>query len=193
MYQAARATEKLNDVPNIVYRRTAKECTARLLMTMKDIAHTYLRNGLAVIPAITKDKRPSLHKWKDYQQRLPTEAEWERWNAHDALCIICGEVSGNLLMIDFDQQGKVFDDFKAQVPTELFERLVVETSQSGGRHIIVRTDSPIDKGDKIAIDNDRNVLIKTRGEGQGIICAPSPGYKLIQGSFQHIPFCKTMT
>jgi hypothetical protein len=51
-------------------------------------------------------------------------------------------------MIDFDQQGKVFDDFKAQVPTELFERLVVETSQSGGRHIIVRTESPIGKSQK---------------------------------------------
>jgi hypothetical protein len=105
---------------------------------MKDIAIQYLRNGLSVIPAIKSKKRPSLRKWKDYQQRLPTEQEWENWYA-DALCIICGEVSGNLLMIDFDQQGKAFEDFKAQVPAELFDRLVVETSQSGGRHIVFRT------------------------------------------------------
>ena len=114
---------------------------------MKDIALTYLRNGLSVIPAIRKEKRPSLHRWKDYQQRLPTEVEWERWCA-DALCIICGEVSGNLLMIEFDQQGKVFDDFKAKEPAELFARLVIETSQSGGRHTIIRTEDSIGKSQK---------------------------------------------
>ena len=111
---------------------------------MKDIALTYLRNGLSVIPAIRKEKRPSLRRWKDYQQRLPTEVEWGYWCA-DALCIICGEVSGNLLMIDFDQQGKAFDDFKSQIHPELFARLVIETSQSGGRHIIIRTEDAIGK------------------------------------------------
>ena len=111
---------------------------------MKDRALTYLRNGLSVIPATKKEKRPSLYKWKVYQQRLPTESEWEKWYA-DALCIICGEVSGNLLMIDFDQQGKVFEDFKAKIPPELFAWLVIETSRSGGRHIIIRTENPIGK------------------------------------------------
>ena len=147
---------------------------------MKDIALTYLRNGLSVIPAIKKEKRPSLHRWKEYQQRLPTEAEWERWCA-DALCIICGEVSGNLLLIDFDQQGKVFEDFKAQIPPELFDRLVVESSQSGGRHILIRTESSIGKSQKLAADANGHVLIETRGEGGLFLCAPTPGYELMQG------------
>ena len=53
------------------------------------------------------------------------------------------------LVFDFDQQGKVYEDFKAQVPTELFDQLVVETSQSGGKHVIIRLDCPIGKGTEI--------------------------------------------
>ena len=141
---------------------------------MKDIALTYLRNGLSVVPAIKAQKRPAI-RWQEYQKRLPTESEWKNWFADDALFIICGAVSGNLLVFDFDQQGKVYEDFKAKVPAELFDRLVIETSQSGGKHIIIRTDCPIGKGEKIAIDENKNVLIETRGEGQGFICAPTPG------------------
>ena len=97
-----------------------------------------------------------------------SQSEWKNWYIDDALFIICGAVSGNLLVFDFDQQGKVYEDFKAQVPTELFDRLVVETSQSGGKHVIIRLDCPIGKGNKIAVDENKNVLIETRGEGQGM-------------------------
>ena len=153
---------------------------------MKAIALTYLRNGLSVVPAIKAQKCPTI-KWQKYQKRLPTESEWKNWYTDDALFIICGAVSGSLLVFDFDQQGKVYEDFKAKVPAELFDRLVVETSQSGGKHVIVRLDCPIGKGNKIAIDENKNVLIETRGEGQGFICAPTPGYELIQGDFHNIP------
>ena len=153
---------------------------------MKDIALTYLRGGLSVVPANKAQKCPVL-SWKPYQQRLPTEAEWKNWYIDDALFIICGAVSGNLLVFDFDQQGKVYEDFKSQVPAELFGKLVIETTQSGGKHILLRTDFLVAKGQKIAADENNIVLVETRGEGQGIICAPSPGYELIQNDFQTIP------
>ena len=155
---------------------------------MRDTALEYLRNGLCVLPAFKEQKRPTL-SWKVYEKRLPTEEEWKFWYA-DALCIVCGAVSGNLRVLDFDQQGKCYEAFKADVPPEFFDRLVVETSQSGGRHIIFRTEEPLDTIQKLARDANGNTLIETLAEGKLFLCAPTPGYELIQGDFHNIPILK---
>ena len=132
---------------------------------------------------------PSFATWKEYQYRLPTVEEWKRWFA-DALCIVCGVVSGNLRVIDFDQKGKAFEAFKTKCPKELFDRLVIETSQSGGYHVIFRTESEMKVEQKLARDADGKTLIETLGEGKLFLCAPTPGYELIQSDFQHIPVLK---
>ena len=158
-------------------------------MTIKEVAIQYIQAGLCALPAIKKRKMPSFATWKEYQHRLPTEAEWKRWFA-DALCIVCGAVSGNLRVIDFDQKGKAFEAFKTKCPKELFDRLVIETSQSGGYHVIFRTESEMKVEQKLARDADGKTLIETLGEGKLFLCAPTPGYELIQWDFQHIPVLK---
>ncbi len=101
----------------------------------------YLRSGLCVLPAIPAEKRPALAGWKQYQRRLPTEQQVQTWFADaPAMCILAGAVSGHLEMIDFDHEGELFDRWRDLVATELpalVERLVVERSQSGGRHVII--------------------------------------------------------
>ena len=158
-------------------------------MTIKEVAIQYIQAGLCVLPAIKKRKMPSFATWKEYQYRLPTEEEWGRWFA-DALCIVCGAVSGNLRVIDFDQKGKAFAAFKTKCPKELFDRLVIETSQSGGYHVIFRTESEMKVEQKLARDADGKTLIETLGEGKLFLCAPTPGYELIQRDFLHIPVLK---
>jgi hypothetical protein len=158
-------------------------------LTIKEVAIQYIQAGLCALPAVKKRKMPSFATWKEYQNRLPTEEEWGRWFA-DALCIVCGAVSGNLRVIDFDQNGKAFEAFKTKCPKELFDRLVVETSQSGGYHVIFRTESEMKVEQKLARDADGKTLIETLGEGKLFLCAPTPGYNLIQGNFQHIPVLK---
>lgn len=105
-------------------------------MTLAAAAAIYRADGLCVLPARAAHKRPSLAGWKDYWTRLPTEAEVAAWfaNPHDACCLICGAVSGNLEMIDFDCAGEAFAAWSALVTSEapgLLDRLVVETSPSG--------------------------------------------------------------
>ena len=155
-------------------------------MNSKDVAIQYIGNGLCTLPAIRSQKRP-MCKWTKYQHELPTEAEWEGWKFADALCIVCGKISGNLLMIDFDQQGKALPEFKSRIAPELYSRLVIEQSQSGGFHIIVRSEAPIPGNTVLAKDSDGKVLIETRGEGGIFLCSPTPGYVLTQGDFQNIP------
>jgi hypothetical protein len=171
------------------------------------------------LPARYPQKRPAVTAWKEYQTRLPTPDEVSAWfaNPHDACCLICGAVSGNLELIDFDCAGEAFDAWSKLVTAEapgLLDRLVVETSPSGGWHVVYRCTEPVCGNLKLASwredlpgpepvvrfgktykprkDRDDRwyiilVLIETRGEGGLFLCAPSPGYQLVQGAFTALP------
>ncbi|RMF90119.1 MAG: hypothetical protein D6741_17180, partial [Planctomycetota bacterium] len=166
---------------------------------------------------ILEEKRPALAGWKQYQRRLPTERQVRTWFALDAsLCVLTGTVSGNLEMIDFDYEGELFGRWRELVTSEmpgLVERLVIERSQSGGRHVVYRSAESVPGNRKLArrtvvvegpepvvIAGKRHVprrvgdryeilctLIETRGEGGLFLCAPTPGYALEQGTFQDVP------
>jgi len=154
-----------------------------------DVALGYLRAGLCVLPARRDQKRPTI-SWKPYQKRLPTENEVQAWfsNAPSALCVLAGEVSGHLELIDFDLGGERFDPWRDKVRAAapgLLERLVVSETQSGGRHVAYRCPSGISGNLKLAQrrlpDGQTVTLIETRGEGGLFLCAPTAGYRLIQG------------
>jgi hypothetical protein len=158
-------------------------------------AMSCLDAGLCVLPARLDQKRPVVSSWKQYQKRLPTVAEITAWfgNGH-AMCILTGAVSGNAEMLDFDAGGALYDRW-AQIVQEqapgLLERLVMERSQRGGRHVIYRCGQPVCGNMKLAQRHDANgrpeTLIETRGEGGLFLCAPSPGYELLQGTFTNLP------
>jgi len=107
----------------------------------------YRAAGLCVLPAIPQQKRPALPGWKQYRERRPTEAEIARWFAENqAACLICGAVSGNLEMLDFDTGGEAFQSWYErieQADPALLSRLVIEQSPSGGWHVAYRSESPI--------------------------------------------------
>ncbi len=187
-------------------------------MDVRDAAFQYQKVGLCAIPARADEKRPTLATWKTYQTRLPTELETARWfEKAQAVCLICGTVSGNLEMLDFDLAGEAFDAWwnviQAANP-DLLDRLVVEQSPSRGWHVVYRSDKPISGSLKLAqrkqlVDGpekviffgkpyqprkDRNgawhvilTMIETRGVGGLFLCAPSPGYELVQGDFANLP------
>lgn len=157
------------------------------------IPEKYLAAGLSVLPAKRERKCPAIGSWKTYQDRLPSQMEVETWfaNAHDALCLVCGKVSGNLEILDFDHKGELFPAWKAKIAPELFARLVIEQTPSGGYHVAYRAASPVCGNIKLAQgkreDNKVTTLIETRGEGGLFLCDPSDGYKLIQNDFTQIP------
>lgn len=184
---------------------------------MRDVALDYLRTGHCVLPAIAAEKRPALAGWKQYQRRLPTERQVETWFGDaEALCVLTGVVSGNLELVDFDHQAELYDAWRKLVIEQapgLVQRLVIETSQSGGKHVAYRCETPIDGSLKLAQRTvvapsadpievagktyiPRRVgdrfevlctLIETRGEGGLFLCDPTPGYALEQGAFTELP------
>jgi len=172
-------------------------------MSRCDILHRaatdYLAAGLCVLPARRAEKRPAVGRWKQYRKRLPTEAELSAWFANrpgrsgkgpDAICIVCGRVSGNGEMIDFDAGGELFDTWAARIPPDLLARLVIETTQHNGRHVYYRYEAEVCGNMKLAQRRDGEkitTLIETRGEGGLFLCAPTPGYELIQGDLRDPP------
>jgi hypothetical protein len=184
---------------------------------MVDRAIAYLRAGLCVLPANLAEKRPALSVWKQYQRRLPSERQVATWFADaGALCVLTGAVSNNLEMIDFDHEAELLDQWIELVASEapgLIDRLVVERSQSGGRHVIYRCSAAVAGNRKLAhrtlvVPSDAPVtiggkdyvprrvgdhhevtfaLIETRGSGGLFLCDPTPGYWLEQGSLLDLP------
>jgi len=62
----------------------------------------YQKAGLSIIPA-TKNKQPPLKHWKPYQEKPASPEQLAKWfPRHQYIAIICGKVSGNIELIDFD-------------------------------------------------------------------------------------------
>jgi len=146
--------------------------------------------GFNVIPVVLAEKSPALPTWKEWQtERQP--ADWVRSTfaePREAIAIVTGEGSGNAMVLDFDEKnGVCYEPWKALVPPELHAKLVVETSRSGiGRHAWFRLAHTPDGNDTFARNESRNPLVETRGQGGYCLCAPSPGQRLLQGSFDKL-------
>jgi hypothetical protein len=138
-----------------------------------DAARRLVLAGLSVIPVEPKTKRAALSEWKPYQARRATEEELRTWFPKaTALALICGAVSGNAEVIDFDQKAEVYDRWAEMAEAEapgLVARLYRQRSQSGGRHVLYRCAGPVPGNTKLARrpreDKEPLVLVETRGEG----------------------------
>lgn len=166
---------------------------------MLEVAQKYYSLGLSVIP-VNADKQP--FKVKEFTtHRIEPNGNF---NEAFGIAIVCGALSGNVECIDIDTKydltGTLYSDYKRAIYTEnpeLLKKLVVEQSPSGGYHFIYKC-KKVEGNTKLArrptTEQEKsekpgakvNVLIETRGEGGYFMCAPSKGYKLTYGDFDHI-------
>lgn len=167
---------------------------------VKEIARKYVSEyKLNVLPTAANDKRPGAASWKEYQTRSLSKNEIESLFGNvdfdsRGMGIVCGKVSGNLEVLDFDNKlDNIQDVYKkySNLPGvgDILERCVVETTQHGGFHVYYRC-SEIAGCDKLACmekpDGGYECVIETRGEGGFCVCAPSKGYELRKGDFGRI-------
>ena len=149
-----------------------------------NIFQKYISYGLSVIPC--KGKIPTVTSWKEYQNNIPG-FEADEWTGN--IAIICGKVSGGVVCVDFDiKNGNKWDDWigivQDQYP-ELLSKLVIESTPSGGYHVVFRTEVEI-KNVKLACNKENKATIETRGEGGYFVCAPSENYGMYFGAFSSI-------
>ena len=107
------------------------------------MALDYHARGWCILPIRHKTERgkePACRRWVQYQQERPDPQTLRRWFGRedlDGLAVMAGDVSGSLVVRDFDRLGSYIAWAESQ--PELAEALpTVETAQ--GRHVYVQAD-----------------------------------------------------
>jgi hypothetical protein len=109
------------------------------IVPVRDKAET--KQDGTIIPA-----KVAYSGWKKYQSEIISkEALWYEMDKFNttAIAMVCGAVSGNLEIIDIDCKhwagidGRLFSDIK-QIYPDLWYRLRIHRTPSGGYHILYR-------------------------------------------------------
>lgn len=135
-------------------------------MEIKALVRFYLSQGLTLIPIKFREKTP-LVEWGKYQKERASEEELKKWFSGDVginLAVVCGRISDNLVVVDFDEPRaykKMFSGIDR-------ETLVVKTSR--GMHVYIKTDYPVTS---FKIDIPGLGRIDIKGEGGYVLAPPS--------------------
>lgn len=125
------------------------------------------REKLNVIPCMFMEKTPAIGTWLPYQKTMSTEVERTEWflsGAQRNVAVVTGAVSGNLVVLDFDDP-KAFKKLFKSTEGLSNETLVVETGK--GIHVYYFLDyTP----PNIKI---RHFGIDVKGEGGYVLFPPS--------------------
>jgi len=126
-----------------------------------DYVEFYRAHGWCVIPVPFGRKAPII-QWRTYQRRKSTPAELQTWfgGRESNLAVVCGKISGNLVVLDFDDVAvyhKFFNTEKIESGT-----LVVRTG-SGKRHVYFRALDPVPSFKipqlKLEVRSDGNIVV----------------------------------
>lgn len=169
-------------------------------MNLLSAARKYAALGISIIP--TDEVKRSLIAWKPFQEKIMDEREIKQFFTNPkarGIAAICGQVSGNLEVIDidikYDLSGSLYDDYTSLIKehnADLFKKLLIIRTKSGGYHLYYRCEV-IEGNQKLAMrlcsENEKKenpnvrvqVLIETRGEAGYVIGPPTEGYKKHDG------------
>ncbi len=147
--------------PAIVQASQSSDCFKAAL--------AYQQQGLSVLPL--KGKRPSLPSWTAFQSRNASEDEiygWQRDGLLQNVGIVCGKVSNNLVVIDFDGLA-AYSAFTMLYPN-LAETFTVRTGSGQGMHVYLYVDElpTTSKAMGTPIGN-----IELRSDGSQVVAPPS--------------------
>lgn len=172
-------------------------------------AQSYIQHGISVIPSDPKTKLPYWHRlpriphptqpgktkatWKPYMKKMAGQERLTHWFKDGCLniSIVCGQVSGTLVVFDFDYEASLIFPRWWRAIGRLSQVLVVAKSFKG-YHVYLRLAGEPTRNQKVAFNEVGNVLIEIKGEG-GVIQAPPSihptgcQYQWRQGSHTQIP------
>lgn len=151
-------------------------------MDVLSTARNYVAAGISVIPVKADgSKSPLLGGWREYSDRLPTDAELVKWFGGAKLVgigVACGPASGNLIVMDFENDGTIsaYLEWLQRLPEDLKAlalSLPTVITPSGGRHIWIRLENS-QPGGKLARYESGKTKIELRGQGHQVLAPGCP-------------------
>jgi len=135
--------------------------------SIQEYIEKYRAEELSFFPIPSRSKQANI-EWKCYQERNPTDEEITRWKADgdSNLAIVCGAVSGNLVVIDFDDRERFHQylDHLTKLDIDLFTYTrIVKTGK--GFHVYYRLPA--------TIKSQKFPQIDLKAEGGYVIAPPS--------------------
>jgi len=137
-------------------------------MTIHEMALRYAELGYSVIPLAPKAKLPLLSSWAPYQERRATPEEidgwFEQWPSAN-IAIVCGAVSGGLVVIDVDGAGNPWPGTTGELPAA-----AVSLTGGGGRQFFMRIPEGTDLGNSVG---NLAARVDIRANGGYVVAPPS--------------------
>jgi len=133
----------------------------------------YEKERLCYLPAGWGRKNPSLDEWQPYQTRLPTieeKAEWFHEGKPTNIGVLCGGISGGLVILAFNDQGGAPEFFGEEQWQKLPQATFI-TQAVRGPHVWLRSDTPI-KSQFISKGKNESWL-EIRSDGNFTVVPPS--------------------
>ena len=152
------------------------------MATVLEWARRYVGAGLSVIPVRADgSKAPALPEWRQFTDRLATDAELVEWFGGEreyGIGVVPGPASGNLSVLDFECRDGVsaFDLWRKELTAKQAEDLSscpVVVTPSGGRHVWVRAAQP-HKGGVLARNEAGLIMVEIRGVGHQVLAPGCP-------------------
>lgn len=112
------------------------------MSTTLDMALRYDQLGWSTLPLKERSKAPAIRTWKQFQKRRPDQNELADFFgvARRNIAVICGDVSGRLVVRDFDIRAS-YDDWQAQHPD--LARSLPTVATVRGCHVYACTEGSI--------------------------------------------------
>ncbi len=160
-------TPVADDGMSLVNTATA-EMPEENAQNLKELIARYKDGGLNIIPIPYKSKTPKI-SWKRYQKEKPTDGQLRAWFAVQPtnLAVICGGISGGLVVLDFDNEEKYRDFYinaSKKTGTDLLEFTRISKT-SRGYHVWLKVAEPVKSQKYPALD--------IKSEGGYVIAPPS--------------------
>lgn len=146
----------------------------------------YKKHGLLTLPGV--------HKWPNIKgwQNLPIDFEPSKHSFKNAvnLCLPCEQNKIEVIDVDLknDPKQTIVNDFLQilKYATDCYDDLVIVRTPSGGIHLPYKCVTT--RGNQIlAKSGQGKAILETRSNAGQIVCFPSPGYEMIQGSMLDLP------
>lgn len=129
---------------------------------MSKAAEYYWQAGLSVLPLV--GKKPALRSWIELQETQPNLKTFRRWQdagLFQNVGIICGAVSGNLVVIDLDGLNAV-KTFRNRF-RDLLDTYTVQTGSGQGEHLYYQVVRLPRTTREIGIPGGGNVEVRVNG------------------------------